>query len=269
LAALVLLALLGTLQAMLAAGFRRILNPLLAAATLAAVALLAGGLAAFVTAGDRLHDATDNAFGSIRALTDAKALASDANADESRWLLDRGNADRYEQAFLAKSQDIARTNASDATLGGYEPALRSWLQNYSPDAPGDGLTEDSAFGKEFRNITYPGEAAAALDAVTAFDAYQQGDAQIRASFDLSGPDGLRRAIDFDTDAHNAASSDGMFNAFGASMDRVIAVNQQAFGTSSASALDGLGPMTWLPWAEALAIAALTVLGLRARLREFR
>lgn len=269
LAALVLLALLGTLQAVLAASFRRILNPFLALATLVAVAMLAGGLATFFTAGDRLHDATDNAFGSIRALTDAKALASDANADESRWLLDRGNADRYEQAFLTKAQDIVRVGAGDTTLGTYEPALQGWLQSYSPDTPATGLAPDSAFGTEFGNITYPGEAGAALNAVTAFDAYLNGDAQIRASFDLTRPDGLRKAIDFDTDVHNAASSDAMFNAFNTAMDQVIAVNQQAFDASSASALDDLGPMTWLPWAEALAVAALTALGLRARLREFR
>jgi hypothetical protein len=248
-----------------------------AVATLVALGLTAGEIAAFRNTGQRLDDAARSAFGSIRALTDAKALAYDANADESRWLLDRENQDRYERTFLAESQAVA--DVGDVSGGGaggagggladYEPRLRWMLLRGSDAATGVDLGMDSAFGQELANITYPGESSAARDALSAYDAYQQGDARIRTQFDLSRPEGLRQAIDFDTDTRDATSSDALFSAFSDSLDRVIAVNQRAFDASSASALGSLGPLAWLPWCEALAIVGLVAAGLRPRLVEFR
>ena len=50
--------------------------------------------------------AKQDAFDSILALSKARAVSYDANADESRYLLDPQRANRYEQAFLEKSSHV-------------------------------------------------------------------------------------------------------------------------------------------------------------------
>lgn len=269
-----LIVLLAVFQIGLYRKFHRILNPFILAASIAAVLLLAGGSAAFTGTSSDLRGATSDAFGSIQALTDAKALAYDANADESRWLLDPTDGEHYEADFLAKSQDIAGVDGPDVPddvatmLNGYEPALRADLESGGGDA-GNQLHPGSAFGTEFRNITYPGEKDAALEAMAAYDAYQRGDSQLRSGYDLHSPARLRQAIDFDTDVRTPASSDAMFGAFSDRLDQVIAINQQAFDASSARALAGLAPMAWEPYAEAGAILVFVGLGLRRRVAEYR
>ena len=47
--------------------------------------------------------AKSEAFDSIVALSQARAVSDDANADESRYLVDPARAGQYQQAFEDKS----------------------------------------------------------------------------------------------------------------------------------------------------------------------
>jgi hypothetical protein len=98
-------ALLGT-QVFLAARFRRLLNPALAAATVLAVALAIAGAVQLGAQAGNLKVAKQDAFDSILALTQARAVSYDANADETRFLVDPGRAAAYQDAFLRKSQEL-------------------------------------------------------------------------------------------------------------------------------------------------------------------
>ena len=108
LAGVVLLAILAALQVYLAVRFRRLVSPALAAAFLAALVLAAGGASGLLAEAGHLRVAKVDAFDSIIALSQARAVSDDANADESRYLVDPGRAVQYQQAFESQSQQLAR-----------------------------------------------------------------------------------------------------------------------------------------------------------------
>ena len=108
-------ALLGT-QVFLAVRFRRLVNPALAAATVLAVGLAIAGAVQLGAQAGNLKVAKQDAFDSILALTQARAVSYDANADETRFLVDPGRAAAYQDAFLRKSQELVNVgNVGHAT----------------------------------------------------------------------------------------------------------------------------------------------------------
>ncbi|MEU7121757.1 hypothetical protein [Streptomyces zaomyceticus] len=84
-----LLPVLVLLQWYLARHFHRILNPGLLAATACALLAVILPSEALTATSEQLRVARRDAFDSIVALSRARATAYDANADESRYLLDR------------------------------------------------------------------------------------------------------------------------------------------------------------------------------------
>ena len=100
------LAVAGTLlgiQVFLAARFRRLVNPALAAATVLAVGLAIAGAVQLGAQAGNLKVASQDAFDSILALTQARAVSYDANADETRFLVDPGRAAAYQDAFVVEN----------------------------------------------------------------------------------------------------------------------------------------------------------------------
>ncbi|MFD9006662.1 hypothetical protein ACFV0T_37925 [Streptomyces sp. NPDC059582] len=149
---------LGVLQWYLARRFQRILNPVvLAAMVCALLAVLLGAQALSATA-EHLRGARRDAFDSVVALSRARAIAYDANADESRYLLDSERRDQYAQAFLTKSRELY--GLKGATLASYDDELASTWQAYRLDH-GD-LRFAGEFRRELDNITFAGERAAGL-----------------------------------------------------------------------------------------------------------
>jgi len=130
------------------------------------------------------------------------------------------------------------------------------------------MTRNSSFGEEFHNITFPGEAEAALNAFSAYNTYLQDDAHLR-SMPLDTPAGLEAAIDFDTNATTVGSSDQAFNTYSQALGDVITLNEAQFESSMPAAKNGIGTWTWLPYVLAALLIGLTVLGLRPRLNEYR
>ncbi|MFF2133885.1 hypothetical protein ACFVW1_53000, partial [Streptomyces olivochromogenes] len=79
------------------------------------------GIQALSAIAEQLRGARRDAFDSVVALSRARAIAYDANADESRCLLDPERRDQYAQAFLAKSQELY--GLKGATLTTYDDGL--------------------------------------------------------------------------------------------------------------------------------------------------
>ncbi|MGW8765075.1 hypothetical protein ACWGN5_21485 [Streptomyces sp. NPDC055815] len=256
-----LLAVLVLLQWYLARRFHRMLNPGLLAATACALLAVVLGSQALTTTSEDLRVARHDAFDSVVALSRARAVAYDANADESRYLLDRDHRAAHEADFLAKSQSLYGMTGAD--LPSYASRLADTWKAYRTDH------EDKRFTGEFRreldNITFPGERAAAERTVEAYAVYQRDDRTIRS---LVAAGREKEAVAFCI-SWEPGRSNAHFGAWMKALDEVTAVNSRAF---DAAADDGRNALTGrLPWAVGglLAAAALAALGLRPRLAEFR
>ncbi|MGW1169060.1 hypothetical protein [Streptomyces sp. NPDC002550] len=256
-----LLAVLGALQWYLARVFRRVLNPGVLAATVCTLLAVILGSGMLSASAEHLRVARHDAFDSVVALSRARAIAYDANADESRYLLDPQRREQYADSFLAKSQ--ALYGLKGATLSTYDSELSTTWQAYEADHRDLRFTGE--FRRELDNITFPGERAAAEKTVEAYAVYQRDDRRIRALM-ASGKE--REAAEFcmgwEPDTSNAH-----FGAWMAALDQVTDINRAHF---TSSVRDGRAMVSGLlPWAGAslAAAALLSLLGLRPRLAEFR
>ncbi|MFE0652572.1 hypothetical protein ACFVZH_28755 [Streptomyces sp. NPDC059534] len=202
-----LLAVLALLQRYLARRFHRILNPALLTATACALLAVVLGSQALTATSEQLRVARRDAFDSVVALSRARAIAYDANADESRYLLDRDHRAAHEADFLAKSQSLY--GMKDADLASYESRLAETWTAYREDH------EDKRFTGEFRreldNITFPGERAAADRTVRSLVA--AGRAQEAVAFGISWEPG---------------KSNAHFGAWMEALDEVTAINSRSF-----------------------------------------
>ena len=249
------------LQFRLAVRFRRLVNPALAAATVLVLVFTAVTVARLADESSQLTVAKQDAFDSIQALSLARAISYDANADESRYLVDPARAAQYQQAFLSKSQQIA--NVGPVSYSGYEPALAADIAAYERD--NSDVRFGGYLGTEFRNITFSGERQAAVATLLAFQRYEQDDRTLRA---MAKTD-LTAAVAYDTGTA-AGQSDGAFNAYDGALSSVITINSTAFTAASAAGEKDGGP-GYLAFAvlAGLLAAGLTYAGVRPRLAEYR
>jgi hypothetical protein len=260
-AGLLLVAALAGLQVFLARRYRRMFNPALAAATVLAVAFTAMAAARLESAASDLTVAKEDAFGSVLALTQARAVSYDANADESRYLVDPGRAAEYQQSFLAKSQELA--DVGPVGILGYDAALGTDIAAYGKD--NSDVRFGGYLGQEFSNITFPGERATAVATLLAYQRYEKDDRVLRATAKAN----LAAAVAYDIGTASG-DSDSAFNAYDAALSSVIKINTGAFTRSLQS---GSGAVSgWdaeYPGAAAALIAAATLAGVRPRLAEYR
>ena len=258
---ILLAAALVTLQLYLFARFQRLVNPALAAATVLTIAFVAVTAVRLNAESSQLKVAKQDAFDSIQALSLARAVSYDANADESRYLVDPGRAAQYQQAFLGKSQQIA--NVGPVGISGYDPALAADIQAYRRD--NSVVRFGGYLGAEFRNVTFPGEREAAVATLLAFQRYERDDRTMRAL----AKSNLAAAVAYDIGTASS-QSDGAFSQYDAALSSVIAVNTNAF---TVAVHDGeAGAAGWdlvLPALAVVLLVTLTLTGVRPRLAEYR
>lgn len=257
----VLLAVLVVLQVYLYRRFHRILNPALALATLLAVGFTVAGAGLLGGEAEHLRVAKKDAFDSILALTQARAVSYDANADESRYLVDPDRAGQYQQAFLTRSQRLV--NLPGATIGSYDAALDGALRAYNADHADVGW--QGFYGTEFHNITFAGERQAAEAALARYQTYQLDDRHIRQ---LATSGQLREAIAFCTSYVPGASNDA-FDQYDKALAALIAINQTAFTGAIDGGRHDLRGWRVIPWIADVVILALTVGGTVPRIIEYR
>ncbi|MEY9967830.1 hypothetical protein ABIA33_005910 [Streptacidiphilus sp. MAP12-16] len=260
LGAALLLSLLG-LQLWLARRFRRIINPPLAAATLLAIVLVAMAGTLMPDEREHLRVARRDAFDSVVALTRARAVAYDANADESRYLLDHDRAPQYQDAFEAASVRIA--SLPGVTISTYDAELASAVTAYQADHKD--VRFGGFYGDEFRNITFTGERAAAEQTLTAYQAYQRDDRSIRALVEQGR---LQDAIAYGTSlAPGGSNAD--FAAHDAALQKLITINSDAYTAAAHDGTTELDLRTPAMAGCAALVLLLCLLGVRPRLTEFR
>lgn len=233
-AGLILFGLLLYLQWDLTKRVRRLINPGLFAATILTLALISFSNRHLSAAAENLRVARQDAFTSLNALWQARAVAYSANADESKFLLPAAD-DSDEKAFVRKADSIW-SNADP----------HSYLQ------------------QESTNITFPGEREAAEETVRAWKAYVHTDSQIRQ---------LRRAGKQDEAVslclgRNPGQSDWQFAQFDGALQKTIDINQQAFDHSVAAGFAQMNNFALISYVGAALIAICFAAGLLVRIREF-
>jgi hypothetical protein len=253
------LATLGGLQYFLFRRMRRVFNPALLVTTLLVFVFLVWALIAFSAASSNLERAKKDAFDSIAVLERARADAYDANGDESRWLLDSSQpkqAKFYEDAFNQKSDRVAKTPTKTS-----DDALLTELKQTKKVPPDfKGFLAD-----ELRNITFPGEETAALETLRMFLVYRDIDGKIRK---LEQDHQHAQAIALCVGTHEGESN-WAFIKFDQALATTIKINKDYFTQYLERAKHDLFGLEFAgPLVMALAVAVLTFLGLRPRLKEY-
>lgn len=248
----ILLLVLAGLQAYLARHFRRLVNPVLAVATLASVVLVAVLAGLLTGEANHLREAKGDGFDSVLSLSRARAISNNANADETRYLLDPTLADTYEQVYLDKSQEILYVPAG--SLHEYDQQLDKRL------AAGSGYM--GFLGAEARHVTLPGQRTVLDRTLRGYQGVQHDDGHIREL--ATTPGGRHAAI---VERMGPASRD--FAAYDSALVSLTEIHQKAFEGAIRKGDDGLsGWNAGLP-AAAVVIALLVLVGVRPRLSEFR
>ena len=236
----ILITMLVSLQIFLFRRMRRVFNVPLVLATALAIFFTADLVHGFGAARDSLKVAKEDAFESIHLLWRARAIAFDANGDESRFLMDRATAPVLEASFAGHVADLT-------------------------DSPENETPAHGLFADELHNITFDGEKQAAVEMTRAFRAYYRIDRRIR-KLESSGKHeaAVELCIGSGADESNAA-----FDRFDEALAKVITINRTEFDRVVEEGDGTLRRAEWLDPAIAIAIALLTWLGVRTRLREYQ
>ena len=245
---------LAAVQLFLSRRMRRTFNPLLLGATLLTLILTIYAWLAMESERSQLKVAKEDAFASIHALWQARAVAYQANGDESRYLLDQTRAKDHEEAFLEKSDSLARLPAgmdSNQLLGNLR--REKHVEGFS------GFLAD-----ELNNITFPGEREAAIRSMTAWQGYLDVDTRIR-QFERQGQ--TRQAIDLCLGTAQGQSN-WAFDQFDNALLATLEINQKAFDASVSKGLAAVASLEIKALVAAIVIALLCFLGLAPRIREY-
>lgn len=229
---------------------RRLLNLPLLAATLVSIAFVVWVSGTLVSEAGTLKGAKEDAFDSVHALWGARAVAYDANADESLYLLGPQRTAQYDAAFKAQSALLVAAPVTPQLVAG---------------ASGDRATFKGYLGDELRNITFPGEQQPALDTLSTYGQYLAVDAQIR-TLETSGQH--QAAVNLDTGTA-VGQSDWAFGQFDQALGRTLGINQHYFDFYISQGFADLRSFTYLGPVVMLLVAGLAWLGLRPRLNEYR
>ncbi|MCU1658059.1 MAG: hypothetical protein JWO57_2715, partial [Pseudonocardiales bacterium] len=252
LAGAILIIVLVALQGYLALHFRRLVNPVLALATLATLVLVAVTVGVLTSQASQLRKAKDDGFDSVLSLSRARAISNNANADETRYLLDPSLADTYEQVYLDKSQEILYVPAGN--LSAYykqldqRVAARSGFMGF--------------LGAEAQHVTLPGQSAALDKTLQGYEGVQHDDSRLRSL--ATSPGGRHAAIVLRMDT---ASRD--FASYDQALVSLTAIHQKAFADAIRAGDDGLGGWSVGLPAAAVILVVLILVGVRPRLSEFR
>lgn len=259
---LVLLAALVAVQVYLRRRLRRRLNPAIAAATVLTLAVTIVVPALLAGASGQLGTAKQDAFDPIIALSEARAVSQEAAANESRFLVDPGNANQYSTQFESESEQVI--DLPNTGLFRYDGDLRRVLDDYNLNY------SDVAFGGDFAveaaHTTSLPERYAAIRAMANYAGFELADRAMRTT--LSQGD-LRDAIEFDTGTALGYSQYNLAR-YDQALTNLISIKQQVFNQAVRSGTDELtGWSGIIPAIAAILIIVLLGLGVWPRLAEYR
>jgi hypothetical protein len=251
---LILLVVLLGIQLFLYRRMRRVINPMLLTATIITFAFVSYTFYAIESSASSLKVAKEDAFESLYALRQARALAYSANRDESRFLLDRVNAAKHEQSFQEKINKIA-TLPPGYTFQTIIPKLAKGEQV-------NGFT--GLMANQFNNITFVGEREATVAAMQTLAKYLDIDKQIRQ---LVANGKYAEAVKLCTGA-NPGESNWAFEQFKDAHQQVLDINKKQFDSAINNGFSNVQGLEVIALASTIAVSTLTLFGLRVRIREY-
>ncbi len=251
---LLTLGVLGALQVFLSRRMRRTFNPMLLAASAIAFVFLGYTTMAFLSAKNHLKVAKEDAFTSMHALRQARALVYAANSDESRYLLDPEFVSKHEQAFFNKIAKVA-TLPNGQT---FETIIAESKQSKKVE----GFT--GYLAQELNNITFAGEREAVVASLVSLGDYVAIDKQIRQ---LRQSGKLPQAIALCVGS-NTGESNWAFKKFLDANQKNYDINNNAFKASIEQGFQDVNGFEIKAVVVTIAIASLTLFGLRPRLKEY-
>lgn len=252
--------------------FRRRFNAPLIAATAVTVALTVGVVLALNTAGGDQSRAKEEGLDAAMALSRAGAVATDMQADQSRYLLDPELADNHQQVYLERAQAVLFRPAGN--LEEYYGQVAEVAGAY-PDLPGEGEQPDEDgedtdpgtlgyLGEDARDSLLSAERGALGDVLAAYNTLQAKDRRMR---ELAEDGDRSGAIDARMDI--AHLEDGAFTDYTDALDRLIDLHGAQFEAGIESGERSLSVWTWLLPTAALFVLVLIAAGVRPRLAEYR
>jgi hypothetical protein len=247
-------AILVIIQLFLYQRMRRILNLPLLGATAIAIIFLGYTLTSLLGAASNLKIAKQDAFNSLHSLRQMRSLSYRANADESRYLLDRVNAAGHERSFNEK---IAKIITLPADL-----PISNVIANTTQSRNTPGLT--GLFADELNNITFTGERELAIQTFKAFNDYLAIDKQIRQ---LAGSGKIAEAIALCIGT-KPNESNWAFDRYKDIHTKLMDLNKQEFEQNIKLGTERLDNFEIIAAVALGSVAILTLFGLRPRLMEY-
>ena len=251
-ASLVLVLLLLYTQRYLLATFRRVINPWIAAGTATMILSVLGFGVCGMNFLSNIRIAKEDAFDSVFALSQAKALAYNAHSQESIYLITRDKDEKAEPA--------GNFQRSATMLLTPERADTSQLPPGAPLPKALGL-----LNQELANITFDGEEQAARATVAAWLDYARIDRRIR-DLESSGQHNNAVALDLGT---SPTESEGAFERFVLTLNKTTDLNQDQFDAAVARATNEARLLWIILIPLLLAPLVGSVAGIQQRLAEFR
>jgi hypothetical protein len=251
---LALITILIAVQIYLYQRMRRILNLPLLGATAIAMIFLGYTIGSFVNATSNLYVAKNDAFESLYALRKMRALSYRANADESRYLLDRANAAQHDRSFNTKIKAILIIPPGFSN--------EAVVKEIDVNSRIPGLT--GLFANSLNNITFTGEKELAIETFKAFNDYLKIDTQIR-QLATSGklPEAIALSLGTKT-----SKSDGIFDRYKKIHTQLMQLNEKEFERNIELGNDRLANFEFIASVALGSVAILTLVGLRPRLAEY-
>jgi hypothetical protein len=243
-----------TIQIFLYRRTNRVLNVRLLGATAIATIFFGYTMFSLVSASRNLKVAKEDAFDSLHALRQMRALSYKANGDESRYLLDPANSAKHEQAFNQNIQTIINI---PPTL-----SFTKIINNTSQGAKSEGLS--GLFADELNNITFDREREFAVATLKAFSEYLTIDKQIRELY-RSGK--VAEAIDLCI-SNQPGKSNWAFDRYKTVHGKLMDVNDKEFARHIEFGEQNLAYFEYIAVFALGGVAILTLFGLRPRLTEY-
>lgn len=252
--------------------FRRRLNAPLIAATAVTVALTVGVVLTLDTAIGDQSRAKEEGLDAAMALSRAGAVATDMQADQSRYLLDLELADNHQQIYLERAQTVLFRPAGN--LEEYYEQVTEVVRAH-PDLPGEGEQPDEDgedtdpgtlgyLGEDARDSLLPAERGSLGEVLATYETLQVEDRRMR---ELSEDGDRSGAIDARMDiAHH---EEGAFTNYTDALDHLIDLHEAQFDADIVAGERSLSVWTWLLPTATLLVLVLLAAGVRPRLAEYR
>lgn len=248
------IAILVIIQIFLYQRMRRILNLPLLGATAIVIIFLGYTLNSLIGTTSNLKIAKQDAFDSLHSLRQMRSLSYKANADESRYLLDRVNAAGHDRSFNEKIARIITIPSNQS--------ISIVIENTTQSRKTAGLT--GLFADELNDITFTGERELAIQTFKALNDYLAIDKQIRQ---LAGSGKIAEAISLSIGT-KPGESNWAFDRYKNIHTQLMDLNKKEFEHNIDIGNERLANFEIIATVALGSIAILTLFGLRPRLMEY-